>query len=82
MIKSFADINTEKVWKQQWVKSFPREAQRIGLRTLLLHRAVTSGYHQATALKSSPATERVNGVFVLMTSIEFVLDGITVKLLI
>lgn len=42
MIRSFADIKTEKIWNRQWVKSLPLEAQRIGLRKLfMLHHAVS-----------------------------------------
>ena len=41
MIRSFANNDTAKIWKQQWIKKIPREIQRLGLRKLImLHRAV------------------------------------------
>ena len=42
MIKTIVDKNTKKIWNRQWVKALPQEAQRIGLRKLLMvHSAVT-----------------------------------------
>ena len=41
MIRSFADSDTEKVWKQQWIKRVPREIQQIAFRKLIMiHRSV------------------------------------------
>ena len=41
MIKSFADKNTEKIWNQQWVKSAPKEVQRVAFRKLvMINRAI------------------------------------------
>ncbi len=41
MIRSFANNDTAKIWKQQWIKKIPGEIQRLGLRKLImLHRAV------------------------------------------
>jgi len=42
MIKSFANMDTEKIWKQQRVNSLPWEIQKTGLRKLfMLHHAVS-----------------------------------------
>ena len=40
MIHSFKNKESEKIWKQIYVKKIPRDVQRIGLRKLIiLHRA-------------------------------------------
>ena len=40
MIVSFADGETERVWKQEFSKRLPREIQRVALRKLVvLHRS-------------------------------------------
>ena len=36
MIKSFEDKETEKIWSQFYVKKFPDDVQRIGLRKLFM----------------------------------------------
>ncbi len=42
MIKSFADIDTENIWKQHRVSSFPLEIQKIGLRKLFMLNSAVS----------------------------------------
>jgi len=42
MIKSFADKETEKVWKQQWTNQLPKEVQSIAFRKLIMiHRSIS-----------------------------------------
>ncbi|MDY6827293.1 MAG: type II toxin-antitoxin system RelE/ParE family toxin [Bacillota bacterium] len=42
MIKSFADKDTENIWKQQWTNKFPEEVQKIAFRKLIMIHSSTS----------------------------------------
>jgi toxin HigB-1 len=42
MIKSFADKDTENIWKQQWTNKFPVKVQKIAFRKLIMIHSSTS----------------------------------------
>ena len=42
MIKSFADKDTENIWKQQWTDQLPKEVQKIAFQKLIMiHRSIS-----------------------------------------